>query len=319
MKIFKQNILSYFKSKRLNVFLLFVILAFLFSVLSKLSQRYTHSFTFKINAINVPEDHVILNDSTNTMTIALTTYGFRHIKYYLKQPKIDVDFSALDRTATHYKWIESNELPKIINQFDANTDIENITPDTIVFRYDVNSVKMVPVKLVSNIKFSAGYDVINNYQLEPDSVKLIGPKLMVDSISEIKTKSLNLENVNTNINDIVQLNLPKNLTEIKTSKNTVEVKGTVEKFTEGTIDVPVNVINVPENIEINFYPKTVPVIFYTSMSNFKSVSSSSFLVQSDFSTIKDNNTHLVPSIVKQPDNIKYAKLNVKQIEFIIVN
>jgi len=319
MKVFKQNILSYFKSKRLNVFLLFIVLAFLFSLLSKLSQRYTHSFEFKINAINVPEDHVVLNDSTNSMTIALTTYGFKHIKYYLKQSEIDVDFSDLDRTATHYKWIESNELSKIINQFDANIDIENITPDTLVFRYDVNSVKIVPIKLVSNIKFSAGYDVINDYQLQPDSVKIIGPRSMIDSISEIKTKSLDLENVNANIDHIVQLSLPKNITEIKTSKSTVEVKGTVEKFTEGTIDVPVNVINIPENIKINFYPKTVPVIFYTSLSNFESISSSSFLVQCDFNDIKDNNTYLVPSITKQPDIIKSAKLNVKQIEFIIVN
>ncbi|WP_347922128.1 YbbR-like domain-containing protein [Pontimicrobium sp. SW4] len=319
MRLFKQNILSYFKSKRLNVFLLFIVLAFLFSVLSKLSQRYTHSFVFKINAINVPEDHVVLSDSTNVMTIALTTYGFRHIKYYLRNPEIDVDFSNLDKTKTHYKWIESNEISKIINQFATNITVENITPDTIAFRYDVNSVKMVPVKLVSNIKFSAGYDVINAYQLEPDSIKIIGPKLITDSISEIKTKSLNLENINADINHIIELNLPKNSKEIKVSKSTVEVKGKVEKFTEGTIEVPVNVINVPENIKINFYPKTVPVIFYTSLSNFKSISSSSFLVQCDFNTIKENNTHLVPSIVNQPNKIKSAKLNVKQIEFIIVN
>ncbi len=211
MKVFKQNILSHFKSKRLNVFLLFIVLAFLFSVLSKLSQRYTHSFTFKINAINVPEEHVILNDSTNTMTIALSTYGFRHIKYYLRQPEINVDFSNLEKTASSYKWIESNELSKIINQFGANIDIENITPDTITFRYDVNSVKMIPVKLVSNISFSAGYDVIDAYKLEPDSVKIIGPKLLTDSIFVVQTKLLVLQNVNSDTDHIVELDLPKNM------------------------------------------------------------------------------------------------------------
>lgn len=318
MKVFKQNILSYFKSKRLNVFLLFIALAFLFSVLSKLSQRYTHSFTFKINAINVPEEHVIIKDSTNTMTIALTTYGFRHIKYYLRQPEIDVDFKDLERTKSHYKWIESNEISKIINQFAANITVENISPDTITFNYDVNSVKMVPVKLVTNIKFSTGYDVVDAYQLEPDSIKIIGPKSMTDSIVEVKTKSLDLENVIADIDHIIQLDIPKDLDEIKTPKSTVKIKGKVEKFTEGTIDVPVNVINIPKNVKINFYPKTVPVIFYTSLSNFKSISSSSFIVQCDFNTIKNNSTYLIPSIVKQPEKIKSAKLNVKQIEFVII-
>jgi len=316
MKVFKQNILTYFKSKKLNIFLLFLVLAFSFSVLSKLSQRYTHSFTFSINPINLPEEHVIINDSSISMNIALTTYGFRHVKYYLKQQKINVDFGSLEKTATHYKWIESNEISKIINQFSSNIDVENITPDTITFRYDINTIKKVPIKLNSNINFSTGYDIINSYRLEPDSVKIIGPKLMTDSIVEIETKLLELDNVNSNFNSNIELDLSNNLRDVKVSKASISVYGIVEKFTEGTIDVPISVINVPENVKINFYPKSVPVIFYSSLSNFKSITSSSFIVQCDYNSIKDN-SYLVPRIVNEPDNIKYAKLNVKQIEFIL--
>lgn len=317
MKIFKQSILSYFKSKRLNIFLLFLILAFSFSVLSKLSQRYTHSFTFNINPINVPENHVIINDSNTSIDIALTTYGFKHIKYYLRQPKVDIDFGTLEKTATYYKWIESNDVSKIINQFDANIDIENITPDTIAFKYDVNSIKTVPVKLISNIKFSAGYDIVNDYNLKPDSVNIIGPKLMTDSIVEIKTKLLELDNVNSSFNSIVELDFSKNHKDLKISNTTIDVNGMVEKFTEGTMDIPINVINVPEDVKINFYPKSIPVVFYSSLGDFKSITSSNFIVQCDFNKINANK-HLTPEIVKQPDNIKYAKLNVKQIEFIII-
>lgn len=42
------------------------------------------------------------------------------------------------------------------------------------------------------------------------------------------------------------------------------------------------------------------------------------MVECDYNTIIDNNTHLVPRIVKQPNQIKSAKLDVKQIEFIII-
>lgn len=317
MAAFKQNIISYLKSKRLNVFLLFLILAFLFSVLSKLSQRYTHSFAFKINTINVPENHVVLNDSNAVMNIALNTYGFKHIKYYLKQPKIDVDFSSLDKTPTQYRWTESNELSKIINQFDASINIENITPDTIVFRYDLNAVKKIPVRLVSNIKYSTGYDIVNTQKLVPDSVKIIGPKVMIDSIFEVYTKKMNLENINSNFSETIALDVSAFSKDVKISTRSIKVNGTVEKFTEGTIEVPVNIINVPENVKINYYPKSVPLVFYTSLSSFSSITPSNFIVQCDFNTIKSN-TYLIPKIVKQPNNIKYAKLNVKQIEFVII-
>lgn len=317
MKIFKQNIVTYIKSKRLNVFFLFLILAFSFSVLSKLSQRYTHNFSFSVNPINLPENHVIINDSSTYLNIAITTFGFKHIRYYLRKPKIDIDFGSLEKTSTHYKWIESNEKSKILSQFDANVEIETITPDTITFRYDINSVKKIPIKLVSNIKFSTGYDIVDSYVLKPDSIKIIGPKMVTDSILEIETKLLELDNVNSNFNNIIELNIHEKFNGLKISNSTANVIATVEKFTEGTIDVPITVINVPENVKINFYPKSVPVVFYSSLSNFKSITSSNFIVQCDFNAIKDN-THLVPKIVKQPSNIKYAKLNVKQVEFIIV-
>jgi len=318
MTIFKRKTVSYFKSKRVNIFLLFVVLALLFSVLTKLSKNYTQTFSFKINAINVPEDNVVIYDSTNVMQITLSTYGFRHIKYYFVEPTITVDFSNLEKNATHFNWIERRELSNVINQFDANIRIENISPDTIAFRYDVNTVKMVPLVLESEIVFASGFDLIETYNLEPDSIKVIGPKILTDSIAEIKTKALKLENINVDVKSTIGLNLPYKSKDLSFSHEQTQVSGRVERFTEGTIDVPINVINVPDNIKINYYPKVVSVIYYTSLSNFKSISSSSFIVEGDYNSLNSEDTFLVPKIVQQPDLVKSTRLNVKRIEFILM-
>ncbi len=318
MSVLNRKIIPYFKSKRANVFALFILIAVLFSLLTKLSRDYTQTFLFNINALNVPEDMVVIKDSTNVIRITLTTYGFKHIKYYFSSPTIDIDFKNLDKTPTHFNWIEKRELSNVINQFDPNVKIENINPDTLRFRYDRNTVKKVPLVLNSDIKFLSGFDLTETFNLVPDSIKVIGPKILTDSISEIFTELLLLENINSNILTNVKLKLPKKDQDLKYSHESIEVSGAVEKFTEGTIDVPINVINVPNGIQVKYYPKVVPVIYYTSLSNFNSISSASFIVECDYNTLNVQDSYLIPKIVQQPDLVKNSKLQVKRIEYIIV-
>lgn len=309
--------ISYFKTKRLNVFLLFVVLAILFSVLSKLSNTYTRTFKFTIVPVNLPDDHVIVSDSMAYMDITLTTHGFKHAKYYLTNPKIELDFSSLDKNNIYYSWIELKGMSNIRKQFDADVNVDNINPDTLLLRYDKNFAKTVPIRLNSNITYATGFDLTEPFELEPDSVKIIGPKVVIDSINEFETNDLALEHVNFNINEKVGLKTPFKDDEVKLSTQSVIVSGNVEKFTEGEVVVPISVVNIPEGVNVNFYPKATSVIFYTSLNNYKNITTSSFIVECDYSLLKDETTFLSPRVIKQPDFVKSVRLNVKQVEFIL--
>ncbi len=314
----KNNIASYLKSKKVNVFLLFLVLALLFSVLTKLSEDYTQTIAFNIETINIPEDKVIVRDSSHVIQITLTTYGFRLMKYYMTKPSIKVDFQNLDKNATHYFWAQKREFPNVVSQFDPNIKIEGVNPDTILFRYDVNNIKKVPVVLDADINYSPGFDMIEDYKLAPDSIKVIGPKVLTDSITQVFTKLLKLNDINANIMASVQLQLPEDLEEVKFSQDQVVVTAKVEKFTEGSIVVPVNIINIPDDVKIKFYPKTVSVLYYTSLTNFKTISSSSFIIECDYNELKAQDTYLIPKITQYPERVKNVRLNENRIEFILL-
>lgn len=315
---FRNKIASFFSSKKVNIFVLFLVLALLFSVLTKLSKDYTQTVAFSIESINIPEDKLIINDSSHVLDITLTTYGFKLIKYYLANPSIIVDFQNLENNNTHYFWTEKREFSNVVSQFDPNVKIISINPDTIAFRYDVNHVKKVPVILDSDINFSSGFDLISDYSIIPDSIKVIGPRVLTDSISEIVTKQLIMEDVNSNLLVSVELNLPENTEDLKFSHNQVQISAEVERFTEGSIIVPINIINIPDGIKLKYYPKEISVVYYTSLSNFKSISSSSFIVECDYKALNFNDTYLIPKIVQKPDKVKNVRLNEKRIEFILL-
>ncbi len=315
---FKTKITLFFSSKKINVFILFLMLALLFSVLTKLSKDYTQTVVFNIEKVNIPEDKLIVNDSSHLLNITLSTYGFKLIKYYLATPSIVVDFQKLEKNKTHYFWTEKKEFSTVVSQFEPNVKIVSINPDTIAFRYDVNNVKKIPVILDADITFSVGFDVINDYVIKPDSIKVIGPKVLTDSISEIFTKRLKMEDVNADVLISVELNLPNSSEGLKFSHSQVQISAVVERFTEGTINVPINIINIPDGIKLKYYPKEVSVVYYTSLSNFKTISTSSFIVEVDYNSLNAQDTYLIPKIVQQPDKVKNVRLNEKRIEFILL-
>ncbi|MBT8271359.1 MAG: YbbR-like domain-containing protein [Bacteroidia bacterium] len=305
------------KSGRINIFLLFVLLALLFSLLTKLSRDYTQTLSMDLRPVNVPEDKVIVKDSLQKINVTLSTYGFKLIRYAVAKPIIDIDFSALDNDETYYYWTQQREFSKVVDQFDPNVRIETINPDTLKFRYDTNAVQKVPVILDANIKFSSGFDIIDSIQLEPDSIRVIGPSILIDTVSTIKTRPLTLEDINSDITELVDLIPPDNV-QISLSDQQVTIKAKVEKFTEGSVQVPVIVKNVPEDTRINIYPKTVEVIYYASLNEFKDIVPNSFIVECDYGqTLESDINFLVPKLSKKPDKVKQARLGTKRIEFIL--
>jgi hypothetical protein len=290
----------------------------LFSILTKLSKDYTQTIRFEIEPKQIPEDKLILKDSLHYLDITLTTYGFKHVRYFLAKPKIIIQIGNLDKDDKQFFWTREKGLSHIISQFDPNVIVDAINPDTIRFKYDQSYVKMIPIKLDSDIQFETGYSNIDQITIEPDSVKAIGPKSLIDSISSIDTNTLKIENVKNDISEKVDLKLATAQNQIRYSHKSIIVNGKVDKFTEGSVDVPVLVKNIPKDIKLNYYPKVVSVVYYTSLSNFKNITNSSFIVSCDYNNIVDGNSFLVPQILDIPEGVKGVKLGTNKIEIIIV-
>jgi len=123
--------------------------------------------------------------------------------------------------------------------------------------------------------------------------------------------------MNTFLN-LIQLKISKGNSDIKYSEDKVTVKGTIKKFTEGSFLVPVSVINLPENVNIKYFPKEIEVIFYTSLDYYKTISENNFRIECFFSQVTDENSKLIPKIKKQPDSVRNVRLGTKSIEFIIL-
>jgi hypothetical protein len=316
----RKEIATSIRNKKINVFFLFLLLAFVILIFTKLSNLYTNTITFDIHKINIPEENVVLNDSNAKLRVTLKTHGFKWLSYYIYPPKITVDFSKdVTKTKSAYIWDKTKAYMYSDTQFGDNVELINISPDTLVFKYDVNLVKKIPIVLNTDVTFVSGFDLTGNYKLTPDSLVVVGPDIIASKVTSIETETLKINDVKSNISRKVKLKLPKkNNKDLTFSISEVHVSATVEKYTEGTLKIPVTVTNVPKNMTLNYFPKEVVVVYYTSLKNFKEVTANDFVVECDFSAIANQQPYLTPKLSKTSQLIKSAKINQQRIEYIIL-
>ena len=311
----KSKILKSIKNKKLNVFGLFLVLTFLFSALTKLSKKYTDDITLNISYKNLPQQSIITLESVPKFRATVSAYGFDLLLYHFRNHSVQVDFDKdVYIKDSAYIWVASKFKHKISEQLTNSAEVISLEKDTIKFPFETLADKKVPVVLNANVAFKPGYDILNDYVIRPDSVDIMGSASEVSKISKVETELLNLKEVTGTINTALALKKLDN-PNIKFSTNDVNVSAKVEKFTEGTMEVPVTIINKPLDVSINYFPKTVTVSFYTSLNNYKNIKPLDFKVDCDFAeTENTNKAFFVPKLVKE---VKSAKLKQNKVEFII--
>ncbi len=299
---------------------MFFVLSFCFWALTKLSKSYTETIVFEIVYKNVPEQHHVEIDSTKKVKVGVEAYGFNLLKYSFYKPKFEIDFkSDVSLKNKTYLWSARQNAAKINARFKNSVDVISIQPDTLRFPYQSLAVKKVPVKPNVSIGYASGYDMSSKIQMVPDSVRIIGSKKLIAKIDEVTTKRLELKNINSNIEKSVQIEMTEPLKQLKISHKNISIKGDVEKFTEGTFNVPVTIINLPADTNINYFPKTIPVAYNVSLNNYKTVKPSDFRIECNFKDIDNTEkSFLIPKLVKVPGIVKSARLKQHKVEFILM-
>lgn len=317
--VLKDSSLSTNNKRKFKVFLFILVLTSIIWLLIELSKTYTSSVLFKGVYKNVPTGKLLQSKPSSEINIALKAPGFSLLKYKVKTRKIDLDLRNLSKKGSNYYLLPNQQISYLNSQLSGENEIVSVLSDTIFIELGNNKSKKVPVNPSLDIKFKLGYNLVKSMKVIPDSVLVTGPEKYVDSIKELTTAVLKMQDVYNNIDTNLDLTLPAKKTNVIVAIKKINIKGEVEKFTEGKFKLPIIVVNEPDGVKINTFPKEIEVIYQAGLSNFNKITANSFLVVCDYEQYKKDTLikYLTPVIKRKSEFISSIKINPDQIEFLI--
>jgi len=315
----KKSDLTLQNNRKTKVFIFFLVLTSIIWLLIELSKTYTSSAEFKITYKNLSSDKLVQVQPISRVEVAIRAPGFSLLKRKVKAQKISLSLNNLLKKGASYYILPNAQLSNLNAQLTGDTEIIRILKDTIFIEIGTNITKKVPVIPNTDIQFKLGYNFTEKLQLNPDSIVISGPNKYIDSIKNITTTPFKINDVYENINTELSLIIPKNTKNVVLSTNKVQLTGVIDKFTEGSFKIPVSIINQPEGIEVNPFPKQIEVIYQAGLSNFNKINKNSFLIVFDYKQYEnDTTTHFLTPIIKQKSEyISTLKINPTHIEFLL--
>ncbi len=313
--------MSFFKKvlrrKKVKLFLTFLACSFLFWFFIKLSETYTGQTTFDIAYSNIPEELMLVEAKSTTVTATVKATGYQFFRFNFNAKKLNIDISKIEKQGDNYVLNKAQFTPYIKKQLLSTMELIHIDEEQLFFELDAIITKEVPVVTNVKIELAPNYMVYDSIVLTPNKITVAGPKKEIDDISALYTEELLYTKVLKSLNETVSIVIPTTQSRVTFSKTAVHLKAEVVQFSEKIVKVPVQIKNLPEDVKIKTYPSEVSILYRGAIADLKTFDPSSIKVFGDYNEIESHTTTLVLRIEKKPKKIKEVKLLQNKVEFLL--
>ena len=311
-----RTILRKMNSRKMKVFLLFLLCSFLAWVMSKLSEGYESRTNFEVVYENIPDSLLSKSNGTTQISAKIKASGFQFLGYTLNPKTIRLDVqNVLEQDGDYFltgstvKDQIENQLPNRISLIELNAPIHYTD------LYLVDS-KIVPVVPKMDLRLIQNHLLQGNLRIDPDSVLIKGPKKDINDIEEVATLPVELNDISSNFSRKLRLQPLDSLGNVVMSLAEVTVSGKVVRFSEKEFDIALEPKNVPQGYRLRMFPDHIPLVCKAGIDRLKELQASDFNAYVDYHSIVEDK-YLFVDLTKEPKGVFSVRLLQNRIEFVL--
>jgi hypothetical protein len=304
------------------IFFFFLLLSILFWFLTVMNQQYTSEISYPVRYIRFPEEKVLVNEIPERLDLTVNAGGYTLLRYHWRSRIAPIIFdvnsfslNTMGNDPSTLYILTTYAKDRIARQLSPEIEILDINPDSLIFQFASRIGKKVPVQVRLDMEFEKQYMQTGPFRIEPDSVLISGPETILDTIHKVATASSAVLNVNESFEQELEL---ERLSKVDMDPSEVWVRIPVEQFTEASIRIPVEVINLPDSLVLRTFPAQISVNFQVGLSAHETLNEHFFRAVVDYAEA-DNmlGKKLQVKLDRMPEYIQSVNFTPKTVEYIL--
>jgi hypothetical protein len=313
----KTKVKNPFFNAKLRSFLLFLLLATTFWVLTRFSKQEAGVVTANLVYSNVPKGKLLLDSNPDEVSFTLSANKFEILYYHIKKPIIIIDISSILNLKNEIAVVTKEVLEELIqSQINTNLIVRKVAPQELVIALESLNFKDVPVEIVSNLKYKSGFGESGSFVLEPRTVTITGTKEYIDTIRTVKTVLIAQNEIYEPLHFKVPL-VRMDTTKVKISPLDIDFRQNVVEFSQKQLTVDITVLNAPKDATLRLLPSKMDLTFNVPIKNFSSITISDFIVAIDYAKRNIIDNFVIPEIIKKPEGIKDIKMGTNKVDLLL--
>jgi YbbR domain-containing protein len=304
-------------SKKIVTFLICLGIASLLWMVHALNINYKYTIHVPVTFLNLPANKVIVGELPEVLDIEIKASGLKLVFITLKNKinPVVIDFNLLKNNAKSQAYSISNGNFNLQTAINFDVEVLKIRPDTLFFSGTKGKSKLLPIKANLKVNCLPGYSIVSKTIINPAYVSVTGDSLDLLKMDTVFTYFVNLKDIKENFTSSVHLKKP--YSSLNYNVKDVQLSFSVDKLTEATIKIPIQIMNNDEKENIKLLPSVVTIKYLVAMKEYESVNTNSFKAIVNYQYIKEKRKTLPVEIIRTPSEVKIIKTEPNSISYLI--
>lgn len=302
------------------MFSVFLMISVFIWLLSALSKNYTTEIKYPLVYTDFPEGNVFIGDMPGHLDLRVNAHGYAILKYktFGKADPISFKVSAFNLSRPDSDSSKAYILTRylkdqVARQLPEEIQLLDIRPDTLHFRFARKISRKFKIVPDFSFRVDKQFTITDGILLEPDSVKVTGPHVILDTMQGVYTVKTDLGQLSKNFSDKVRL---KKVNDLEYGFSKVNCRIQLERFTEVQLSVPIEVLNMPDSISLQTFPSRVQLTCNVGLSKYERMEASPVRAVVNYSEIKEKTNLLDVKLQNIPVYLISYEYYPKKVEFL---
>lgn len=302
------------------MFSVFLLISVFIWFLNALSNNYTSVIEYPLVYTDFPEEKVFVGELPEHLELRINASGYEILRYKTFRKPVPISFNASAYTLNRPGQDNSRayiltryHTEQVSRQLSSEIQLLEIKPDTLHFQFARKITRMVKVLPDFRYQVDKQFTIKDGIILEPDSVEVTGPDIILDTLSYVYTVRSDLGQLSRNFSDKVKL---KRASDLEYSRFKVNCSFELERFTEVQLSIPIDVLNLPDTIALQTFPSTIKLTCNVGLSKYDRVDGSLLRAVVDYLDIGEGTNVLDVDVQNIPVYLMSYEYYPKTVEYL---